>query len=109
MIMSAFRKVNPKFCALFLVKCVARTHFSAEFLDTLTLMLRKRKDKTKQPETSVEAPPANPVTRDQIAMCAYYIWEAEGRPEGRAVKHWLQAELQLWADRAFDSQTGTDK
>jgi len=72
-------------------------------------MLRKRKDKTKQPETSVDAAPANPVTREQIAMCAYYTWEAEGRPEGRAGEHWLQAELQLCADRAFDSQPGTEK
>jgi hypothetical protein len=72
-------------------------------------MLRNRKDKTKQPETSVEAAPDNPVTREQIAMCAYYIWEAEGRPEGRAVDHWLQAELQLRVDRALDSQQRTEK
>jgi DUF2934 family protein len=72
-------------------------------------MLRKRKDKTKQPETSVEATPAGPITREQIALCAYYIWKAEGRPEGRAVGHWLQAELQLRVDRALDSQQRTEK
>ena len=28
----------------------------------------------------------------QTRECAYAIWEAEGRPEGRAVEHWLAAE-----------------
>jgi hypothetical protein len=36
-----------------------------------------------------------PVTRDEIALYAYCIWEKEGRPERRALEHWLQAELQL--------------
>ena len=34
-------------------------------------------------------------THHEIAMCAYGIWEQEGRPAGRALDHWLQAELQL--------------
>ena len=59
-------------------------------------MFRKRKDKTKKTETSnVEAAATSPVTREEIALHAYYIWEKEGRPEGRALEHWLQAELQL--------------
>jgi hypothetical protein len=28
-------------------------------------------------------------------MRAYYIWEAEGRPEGRDIEHWLRAESEL--------------
>jgi DUF2934 family protein len=24
---------------------------------------------------------------------AYYLWEAEGRPEGRAEMHWIMAEI----------------
>lgn len=28
-------------------------------------------------------------------MCAYLLWEQQGRPEGRTLEHWLQAELQL--------------
>jgi hypothetical protein len=31
----------------------------------------------------------------EISVCAYCIWVQEGRPEGRALDHWLQAELQL--------------
>jgi len=28
-------------------------------------------------------------------MQAYLVWEAAGRPDGRAVEHWLSAEAQL--------------
>lgn len=27
----------------------------------------------------------------EIQQTAYYLWEAEGRPEGRALDHWLAA------------------
>ena len=32
---------------------------------------------------------------DQIRSRAYEIWEAEGRPHGRDLTHWLQAEAEL--------------
>ena len=37
------------------------------------------------------------VKQDQeiIAICAYYIWEQEGRPEGNHETHWHQAEAQM--------------
>ncbi len=28
---------------------------------------------------------------EEIAVAAYYIWEAEGRPDGRADEHWAMA------------------
>jgi hypothetical protein len=34
-------------------------------------------------------------THDEIARCAYAIFEQEGRPEGREMEHWLRAEAQL--------------
>ena len=37
------------------------------------------------------------VSREQIATCAYIIWEHEGLPAGMATEHWRQAELQLQA------------
>ena len=40
---------------------------------------------------------------DQVALCAYLIWEKEGRPCGREVAHWLQAEKQLLADYHHDN------
>lgn len=41
-------------------------------------------------------PEANPV-RDPIAALAYQIYLQEGRPEGRDVQHWTEAEAQLAA------------
>lgn len=38
----------------------------------------------------------------EIEQCAYLIWEAEGRPEGREREHWAQAAEQLRAMRAHD-------
>ncbi len=32
---------------------------------------------------------------EEIAVRAYYLWEAAGRPEGRAIEHWLEAEARL--------------
>ena len=40
-------------------------------------------------------PPASLPGHAAIALCALGIWEAEGRPEGRAHEHWLLAEAQL--------------
>jgi len=38
------------------------------------------------------------VSDDEVALRAYRIWEATGRPERRALEHWLQAEAQLRAE-----------
>lgn len=37
-------------------------------------------------------------THDEIAAFAHLIWENEGKPEGRATRHWHEAEAQLRAD-----------
>jgi hypothetical protein len=44
-------------------------------------------------------------TEEEIAQCAYLIWEGEGRPAGREKEHWLQAETQLMACRAHEGWT----
>ena len=31
----------------------------------------------------------------QVRECAYYLWEAEGRPEGRSEMHWRMAEIAI--------------
>ena len=31
------------------------------------------------------------VSDDEVALRAYWVWEAAGRPEGRALEHWLEA------------------
>jgi hypothetical protein len=38
-------------------------------------------------------------THQEITACAQSIYEREGRPQGRAMQHWLQAEAQLIAER----------
>jgi hypothetical protein len=38
-------------------------------------------------------------THEEIAICAQGIYEREGRPQGKATQHWLQAEAQLIAER----------
>jgi len=34
----------------------------------------------------------------RIQERAYQIWEQTGRPEGKSVEHWLQAEAEIAAD-----------
>jgi hypothetical protein len=38
-------------------------------------------------------------SHEEISAYAQSIYEQEGRPEGKAVEHWLQAEAQLTAER----------
>jgi|SRR5690349_5895304 Protein of unknown function (DUF2934) len=33
----------------------------------------------------------------EIRLIAYYLWEREGCPDGRAVEHWVEAET-MWHD-----------
>jgi hypothetical protein len=37
--------------------------------------------------------------RDEIAKRAYFLWEKEGKVQGRDEQYWLQAETQLIASR----------
>lgn len=45
----------------------------------------------------------------QIRRRAYEIWEAQGRPEGCAVEHWLQAQAEVQAMRAAEVRTAGRK
>ena len=36
-----------------------------------------------------------PKPRHRIEERAYALWEADGRPEGRALDYWLQAEQEI--------------
>ncbi len=51
------------------------------------------KDQKPAGNTEPAAQPSrwNGIQRD-IATAAYYIWEKEGRPQGRDMDHWLKAE-----------------
>lgn len=37
-------------------------------------------------------------TQGKIAERAYRIWEAEGKPSGREMEHWLRAEAEAGAE-----------
>ena len=41
-------------------------------------------------------------SEEDIAICAYLVWEQEGRPEGQDKVHWEQAEEQLTASYAHN-------
>lgn len=44
-------------------------------------------------------------THEEIAACAHQIYESEGRPEGKAMEHWLQAEAQLIAEFKAEAES----
>jgi hypothetical protein len=44
---------------------------------------------------------------NQIANRSYLIWEKEGRPDGKALDHWLRAQDELAAEAA--SRTKSEK
>jgi hypothetical protein len=35
------------------------------------------------------------LSEQSLRDAAYYLWEHEGRPDGRALDHWLQASQRL--------------
>lgn len=63
-----------------------------------TKTVKTSEPKAKPANASLSAPE---ITTEQIARCAYSIWEEEGRPSGKQIKHWLQAEKQLKAALSF--------
>ena len=40
------------------------------------------------------------ITQEAIQERSYSIWEREGRPHGRHLEHWAQAETELLAEGA---------
>jgi len=55
----------------------------------------------KTPSPQNEAPSAH----EQIAGLAYHLWEQAGRPDGRDVEFWTQAESQAKQARASTTAT----
>ena len=44
------------------------------------------------------APARREITTNCVASRAYILWEQAGRPQGRDVEYWLQAESQIKQD-----------
>ena len=48
-----------------------------------------------------------PIDRqDWLEHRAYDIWLSDGQPEGMALKHWLQAEEEVWQNFASEFEDG---
>jgi hypothetical protein len=47
--------------------------------------------------TETESQPQAKVPRNEVQHRAYHLWEAAGRPAGRDLEYWLQAEAELLA------------
>lgn len=56
-------------------------------------MMKQKKGPRLPPETPSTQP--QPPTQEQIAALAHAIWIDRGRPEGRDLDNWLEAERQL--------------
>lgn len=63
------------------------------------MKIKKRISPVAPAANTPAAAPAGPkpaeITQDVIAACAYTIWEQAGRPNGRDLEFWVQAEQQL--------------
>lgn len=46
-------------------------------------------------DVSERAEAMEPEQRRSVEERAYALWEADGRPEGRALDYWLQAEREI--------------
>ena len=44
----------------------------------------------------------NSQVADRIRQTAYFLWEQDGRPEGRAFDYWLRAKDMLLRELAYD-------
>lgn len=51
-------------------------------------------------KTSERISPGSASDAGAIAHRAYEIWQRAGCPDGRAMEHWLQAEVEMAADGA---------
>ena len=47
--------------------------------------------------------------QEEIAACAYHLWESEGCQSGRDLDYWLQAEALLQAKKKHESDLQDDK
>jgi Protein of unknown function (DUF2934) len=58
---------------------------------------KKSKHNTEERKLVTNGPNGGEPAFEEVATCAYLIWEQEGRPAGRDMQHWLEAERQLAA------------
>ena len=70
-------------------------------LTALAPQSTKKSAAPSNPAPAREAKPVFEITTERISLRAHAIWEEQGRPQGRELEHWLQAESQLKASQSF--------
>jgi hypothetical protein len=48
----------------------------------------------------------NEIPNEEIELRSYFIWEREGRPDGKSTEHWRRAEEELRAERQGFAKPG---
>lgn len=48
------------------------------------------------------SPDADPEFEEAVRQTAYFLWEQDGKPEGRAHEYWVRAYERHVRERAFD-------
>jgi hypothetical protein len=51
--------------------------------------------------TNIESDLYVELRRDEVARRALQLWRAAGRPTGRDLEYWLQAEVELLSERQY--------
>jgi hypothetical protein len=80
-------------------------------------LLRLIEDRPGQPARRAEAPPSSPRSglgisdaqggfERRVRERAYFLWLGEGRPEGRALEHWMLAFTRQVAREAHERHAG---
>ena len=57
-------------------------------------MSERPEPKRKRQLKKAKAAPPAAAGENELRDAAYYLWESEGKPDGRALDHWLQAAEQ---------------
>jgi Protein of unknown function (DUF2934) len=58
---------------------------------------KKPRQNTEDEKPRTNQPSGSKPAFEEVATCAYLIWEQEGRPAGREMEHWFEAERHLAA------------
>ena len=107
---------DPSF-DLWLRRGLRRLH-SAVLAEPIPLeLLRLIEDRPGQPARRAEAPPSSPASGLRVSGArgglerrvrerAYFLRLEEGRPEGRALEHWMLASTRQVARGAHERHTG---
>ncbi len=52
-------------------------------------------------------PEADEMLEDRIRDCAYFLWEKDGQPDGRAEEYWERARAEIEGGRVSDAGEAT--